>query len=178
MGLLSREGKLAAGTECSVRWNRGGRPHAELRIHACEDQLQLRYRIETQTGQRSEINVSIRVTWTPCHYGGSRPWFLCPRGGCGRRVAILYGGRDFACRTCRRLTYPTQRVPAASRSLERAQRLRVRLGGSVDMTQPFPPRPKGMHFLTYMKRAMRAWRAEDQANADVKKWVASIRRRS
>jgi hypothetical protein len=107
-----------------------------------------------------------RVTWTPCNYGGRLPWFLCPRGG--RRVAILYGGSDFCCRTCRRLTYETQRVPPASRSLARAQRLRVRLGGSVDMTQPFPARPKGMHFLSYTKQAMRAWRAEERANAETR----------
>ena len=127
-------------------------------------------------GRQSEAAVCVGVTWTPCHYG-SRPWFLCPRGGCGRRVAILYGGRDFVCRTSRRLTYSTQRVPPASRSLARAQRLRVRLGGSVDMTQPFPARPKGMDFLTYMGHAMRAWRAEEQANAEVREWVASVRRR-
>jgi hypothetical protein len=34
--------------------------------------------------------------------------------------------------------------------LERAQRLRVRLGGSVDLTQSFPAKPKGRHFFTYM----------------------------
>ncbi len=28
------------------------------------------------------------VEWTDCHYGGSRPWFICPRSGCGRRAAI------------------------------------------------------------------------------------------
>lgn len=75
------------------------------------------------------------------------------------------------------VAYHTQRVPPASRSLERAQRLRVRLGGSVDMTQPFPAKPKGMHFLTYMKWAVRAWRAEDEANGEVRKWVASVRQR-
>ena len=152
-------------------------PRAHLRIHACEGQLDFRYGVDVQDGRQSEVAVCVGVTWTPCNYGGKRPWFLCPRGGCGRRVAILYGGSDFGCRTCRGLTYNTQRVPPASRPLERAQRFRVRLGGSVDMTQPFPPRPKGMHFLTYMKRAMRAWRAEDQANAEMRKWVASIRRR-
>jgi hypothetical protein len=31
-----------------------------------------------------------------------------------------------------------------------------------------------MHFMTYMKWAMRAWRAEDQANAELIEWVDSI----
>lgn len=169
--LLSREGALAAGCECSVRWNGGEGALAQLRIHACEGQLHFRYGADLQNGGWSEVVVCVGLTWTRCNYGGRRPWFLCPRGGCGRRVAILYGGSDFVCRTCRRLTYETQRVPPASRSLERAQRLRVRLGGSVDMTQPFPARPRGMHFLTYMKHAMRAWRAEERSNAETRDWV-------
>jgi hypothetical protein len=60
--------------------------------------------------------------WARCNYGGERPWFLCPRGSCGRHVAILYGGSDFGCRTCPRLTYETQRVPPANRSLEHVKR--------------------------------------------------------
>lgn len=27
----------------------------------------------------------VGVEWTPCTFGGDRPWLLCP--GCGRRVA-------------------------------------------------------------------------------------------
>jgi hypothetical protein len=34
----------------------------------------------------------VRLKWTPCHYGGSRAWLLCPIANCGRRVAILYAG--------------------------------------------------------------------------------------
>ena len=50
----------------------------------------------------------LRLAWTPCNYGGSRPWFLCP--GCDRRAAILYveGGR-LLCRPCLGLSYPSQR---------------------------------------------------------------------
>ena len=31
------------------------------------------------------------VEWTDCHYGGSRPWFVCPRKGCGRRAGAHSG---------------------------------------------------------------------------------------
>ena len=145
-----------------------------LHIQAGKDELHFRYDNNLQSWQRDDLDLPVKLEWTPCNYGGRRPWFLCPRRGCGRRVAVLYGGSDFGCRACRRLTYNTQRVSPESRSLERAQRLRVRLGGSVDITQPFPDRPKGMHFLTYMKHAMRAWRAEAQANAELIEWVDSI----
>jgi hypothetical protein len=56
------------------------------------------------TGQR------LPITWTACHFGGRRPWFICSArvNGryCGRRVAVLYlGGEVFACRKCCGLAY-------------------------------------------------------------------------
>ena len=39
---------------------------------------------------RQHEKYPIQLDWTPCHYGGSRPWFRCPTKGCGLRVAILY----------------------------------------------------------------------------------------
>jgi hypothetical protein len=49
----------------------------------------------------------LRLTWTPCNFGGSRPWFMCE--GCGRRVAIVYGLWSFlVCRICLDLPYASQ----------------------------------------------------------------------
>src|SRR5829696_7809844 len=49
-------------------------------------------------GQRSglgseweDVKEPVSLEWTPCNFGGERPWFLCPGAGCGRRVAVLYG---------------------------------------------------------------------------------------
>ncbi len=51
----------------------------------------------------------IPLSWTRCHLGGRRPWFLCPGSGCGRRVAILYGPTlPLLCRACRGLTYASK----------------------------------------------------------------------
>ena len=56
-----------------------------------------------------ELVSRLRLTWTPCNYGGSRPWFVCPGKGCGRRAAILYGPTNpLLCRLCRALAYATQ----------------------------------------------------------------------
>ena len=56
-----------------------------------------------------ELVANLRLTWTPCNYGGSRPWFLCPGEGCGRRVAIVYGPTSPPlCRQCRGLSYTSQ----------------------------------------------------------------------
>jgi hypothetical protein len=35
--------------------------------------------------------------------------------------------------------------------LRRAQKVRQCLGGSANMTEPFPEKPKGMHLKTYMR---------------------------
>src|SRR3989442_173974 len=57
------------------------------------DTLELRYRVGPVGDPLSEsweVEV-VRLLWTPCHYGGRRPWFRCPgiikwaRGG-GRDV--------------------------------------------------------------------------------------------
>lgn len=41
-----------------------------------------------------EVHSWIDLAWTPCQFGGHRPWFVCPgeAGGapCGRQAAILY----------------------------------------------------------------------------------------
>ncbi len=56
----------------------------------------------------------IDLEWTSCNYGGSRPWFICPGEGCGRRVAILYGPTlPPLCRQCRGLCYASQRPEQA-----------------------------------------------------------------
>lgn len=85
-----------------------------------------------------------------CNYGGQRAWFVCPRG-CGRRAAILYYGNTPACRHCYHLAYEGQQESAKYRLLHRAQAVRMQLGGSASLMDPFPARPKGMHWRTYRR---------------------------
>ncbi len=84
---------------------------SEIATIACRDSLRVLYKSTcTITGEKVKHSYSIRVERTPCHYGGVRHWFLCPR--CGRRARILYlanGARPadcvFGCRICLGLTY-------------------------------------------------------------------------
>ena len=101
--------------------------------------------------RRVELSgVRDQLAWTPCNFGGHRPWFICPAQGCGHRVAVLYGGRGiFACRHCYQLVYESQREQPHYRALRRAQAIRMKLGGSGSMAEPFPDKPKGMHWRTY-----------------------------
>jgi len=59
-----------------------------------------------------DVEQKIKLTKTPCHYGGFRWWFECPvvKDGvyCGSRCAKLYlppGQVYFGCRACYDLTY-------------------------------------------------------------------------
>jgi hypothetical protein len=45
----------------------------------------------------------IELTYTSCHLGGKRPWFMCP--DCNSRRSKLYWDDGFFCRTCLRLPY-------------------------------------------------------------------------
>ena len=80
---------------------------------------ELEIRMPGQPSQR------IGITWTPCRFGGERPWFQC---GCGRNVVKFYSplGGLFACRICSRLTYPSQLETPMDRGIGRARKIRVR----------------------------------------------------
>lgn len=90
---------------------------------------------------------NVEIVWTPCRFGGEQPWYLCP--GCGRRTVVLYRGRHIACRHCLNLAYPSQRIGAGDRALERAEKIRKRLGWRPGIAYGLGARPAGMHYRTY-----------------------------
>ena len=49
------------------------------------------------------------------------------------------------------LAYASQQESPRSRVISRSRKIRMRLGGSPDVLQPFPKRPRGMHQRTYMR---------------------------
>jgi hypothetical protein len=109
------------------------------------------------------------VTWTPCHYGGARPWFECPL--CHRRAGKLYLRRVWLCRICARLAYGTTRVGKPARLDHWAWKLERRLGlrWNADQTWWRVTRPKGMHRRTF-DRLLAEWKAvriaEDMAREE------------
>jgi hypothetical protein len=94
----------------------------------------------------------VSFTETRTCFGGCRRWFECPR--CGRACRVLFGV-PYRCRRCHGLQYSSQYQSAGSRTIGRLQAIRTRLGGSGDLFEPFPARPKHMQRRTYMRlRAM------------------------
>lgn len=164
----ARDGSLTPGNHFFCSWSRGGERTATIGVEVAplpfdRDRawlLVLDYRYRRGGGEWEDVRQPVFLAWTPCRYGGVRPWFRCSADGCGRRVALLYGaGRYFACRHCYRLAYDSTREDVGNRHLSRAQAIRRRLGGSANMLEPFPPKPKGMHWRTYL----RLWREEHAA---------------
>jgi hypothetical protein len=123
-----------------------------------------------------EHKCTVRMEWTRCNYGGFRPWFLCPVQACGRRAALVYlhyrYSGNLACRHCHRLSYRSQQETAGNRALSRAQAIRMSLGGSANCTEPFPEKPKGMHYNTSNRLKWRALLGEQEYLSDCVRFLA------
>lgn len=144
-----RDGYLLAGRAFAWEWTRAGEQVAYINVRTEVDRVILSYRHRRGGGEWKSEEYPVRLDWTPCTYGGSRAWFLCPAAGCGRRVAILYGGGIFACRHCHRLAYPSQREVSHDRASRRANKIRERLGWEPGILNGSGWKPKGMRWRTY-----------------------------
>jgi hypothetical protein len=127
---------------------------ASINVETEWHRVTLKYRSCRYGGGWTDVEQRFPVVWTPCRFGGDRPWFICSGYAngtyCGRQVTKLYhAGRLFACRQCSRLAYASQQESAHERGLLKAQRIRMRLGGTANMLDDFPQKPKGMHGRTY-----------------------------
>ena len=179
---LYREGLLKPGGCFSSRWLRGDRETGSIRGFAYPDRVVLSYRHRSGLGgEWEDVEEPVSLEWTPCNFGGERPWFVCPgvvnRVACGRRVAILYGpGKYFLCWHCYDLRYESQREDEKDRALRRARKIRRRLGGSANMMEPFPERPKGMHHDTYMRLFWEHDEAHREELAGMREWLDKLKR--
>lgn len=145
---LRRAGALEPGWRGGWQWTRDGERIADVRVESEDGAVTLVYRWRRGEGPWQDVRERVAVSWAPCRFGGQRPFLHCPR--CDRRAVKLYTiGARFLCRACNRLVYPSQRERALDRTLRRANRIRMKLGGEAGMLNPFPMKPKGMHRQTY-----------------------------
>lgn len=97
---LHRGGWLQLGKSGHHTWTSNGRHVGQISFQATEAGVQLSYRQRQGNDAWQSMAYLVPIEWTPCHLGGSRPWWRCPASNCGRRVRMLFGGRMFACRHC------------------------------------------------------------------------------
>jgi hypothetical protein len=177
-----REGRLRAGQFFSWSWTCGGDPSGNINVRTEANAVVLMYRSRSYgDAEWKSVEQRVPIIWTACHLGGRRPWFICSvySGGryCGRRVALLYGaGELFACRRCYALVYESQHESLHQRGLWKAQKIRMRLGGSPSMVEGFPDKPKGMHWRTYDRLCRLHDAAEDRSTIGLMHFLERMRR--
>ena len=150
IGLLAKRGLLEPGVEGPIYWNRGGKPDGSITVKAGIDSVTFTYSLTINGGEPEIIEQHIRVERTPCHFGGSRPWFTCP--SCHNRVGLLViAGRLFTCRKCSNLAYACQLESKSDRASRRIRKIQKRLGNEEwqNVLDIWLPKPKGMHWKTY-----------------------------
>ena len=146
---IARAGLLQPGCSFSWQWTRGGEKIASIGLRTEIDRVVLNYRSRSNGDEWQDMNYPVYLAWSGCNYGGQRAWWLCPASGCGRRVAVLYGGKVYACRHCHKLAYQTQREQAHDRASSKADKLRNRLCWEAGILNGNGGKPKGMHWRTF-----------------------------
>jgi len=164
---LAKAGFLSGVTFGGWQWTLGDETTASIQIKGARDAVTLDYRIRSCSEDWQSVRQRVPIRWTPCRFGGERPWFVCDVHAngvyCGRRVAKLYGaGRLFACRHCYRLGYAIQRDGPMDRAHHRLRRLHRRLGADYFGSDGIPPRrPKWMRQRTYDRVVQQIEAGED-----------------
>ena len=180
---LHRERLLTPGHWFSLRWSRANRETGYIQgvvsVADLPDQVTLLYRHRRGLGgEWEDVREPVELALTACNFGGQRLWFICPGAGCGRRVAVLYGsGRYFLCRHCYDLVYESQKENEMHCALRRAKAIRERLGGSANMTKPFPERPKGMHHETYWRPREEHDEADMEQLTGMREWLDKLQKK-
>lgn len=163
---LKREGLLTPGSHRHITWKRRGEVYAEVNIDAEPGRVVLTHLQKSGSDQWNLVKYPVPVKTTPCHIGGERPWFICPTDGCGRRIAVIYCDGVFACRTCHKLVYASQREDETDRVRRKADRIRDRLGWPRGLWNGSHwGKPKGMQWSTYDRLRAEHRELENRVNS-------------
>jgi len=116
---FKKEGLLDPGMELTLTYTINGRELASVSIFVKKESLALVYDFN-QIRRKQEV----ALAQTPCHYGGSRAWLLCPK--CQAKRNSLYLGPEgfWACRECLGLAYKIQRLNPHERHQNRAEKIK------------------------------------------------------
>lgn len=141
--IFNRKGLLSPGTLFYIDSIVGSGAMLSIKVQVQTDALHLRYRLNSRT-----YTQNVSTLYQNCHFGGKRPYFICPKC-CLKRTALYLGKTDyFLCRTCQRYAYRSQRLNAHQRHANRAMNLKKKLI-SADQPCYSIERPKGMWTRTF-----------------------------
>lgn len=162
---LRRKKLLNVGHGSSITWSRAGNTTGSIRIEYFGYGIRLVYRQRRHGEDWKDVNEFVPLVQTQTQFGGQRQWFQCL--SCNRRCRVLYGGVFFRCRRCHRLKYDSQSEASYARACSQSHGIRKRLGQTGSLSDPFPPKPKGMHWKTY-------WRLRDRDEQLLNRWAEGV----
>ncbi len=147
---LRRSGMLIPGYHV-LTWSRGddfAYSRASLIVYKNEMVIEYIWS-DPETGITRSTNKLIRLSETPCPYGSSRKWLICPR--CQHRMMVLVISPPVVgCRHCLDLVYTSQREDFSYRGLRKMNKI----ASGLDRDEFFGEmllKPKGMHWRTYYR---------------------------
>jgi hypothetical protein len=145
---LRRGGGLEPGAVVAHTWSRRGQVTGRCLsvMHTDRPILTLSYRHRPWNHPAwNHVEEPIAIGTTSCHFGGTRPWLVCPRCQTRRGVLFCHEGY-FRCRICHNLAYTSSREDSMRRRVRRCRELQHRLrGGGFDHSiLQVPDRPIGM----------------------------------
>jgi hypothetical protein len=74
-----RKGRLQPGQQFSWSWTRGGEPVGSITVQVEGAAVVLSYRsCRSGSSEWKSIQQRVPIKLTACHFGGVRPWFVCP----------------------------------------------------------------------------------------------------
>lgn len=167
----SRRGLLSGESSFLWSWDLGLENPTSIRVAPRTNHLNISYRLKINQSDRVVHN-KLWISSSPCHFGGTRPWFLCPI--CNKRVAILYIGQCIACRTCCRASYSCQHEDKSLRCWRRAKKLRTKLGANLMTAAVFIEKPKGMHWHRYESIVAAITHYEKKAFEHPPEWLRKL----
>lgn len=170
LAYLNRNKLLQIGHTGTLSWSRGGERMGWIGYSVERDGLRLDYKTRSWgENEWQSVNELTPFTFTQTQFGGERCWLQCL--ACGMRCRIIYGGDHFRCRKCHNLKYETQYEQPWARAFTKIQKVRLQLGGTANMSEIFPPKPKSMHWKTYWQLKEQDEHYQDVSGSLIMGWL-------
>jgi hypothetical protein len=74
---LARAGYLSDGTIGSCQWTYGDGTKCSIGVTSGKQTITFDYRIRSGGEVWQTVQQRVPIRWTPCRFGGKRPWFVC-----------------------------------------------------------------------------------------------------